>query len=217
MRKHLTVVTPRSPTAKPAARAYADFDKWLALGIELNAYHDEIVNLCVELECDDDPGVVANTARLAKRALARWPRDKLVAAAAGYVDGWEFYNRDELFEAKGDNKKWRLARSVISEQVAILVGGFPNAPQAPTVYTPMLIEEIAAADPCAVTLEAACRWLRRNCTFVPSVGEVLKSLQKVKMATWDTFEECNGGYAIVADHRDLEAALAALPVKGAPE
>jgi hypothetical protein len=44
----------------------------------------------------------------------------------------------------------------------------------------MLIEEIAAADPSAVALEAACRRLRRNCTFLPSIGEVLKALRKAR-------------------------------------
>jgi hypothetical protein len=84
------------------------------------------------------------------------------------------------------------------------------------VFTPMLIEEIAAVDPHAVKLEAACRRLRRNCTFVPSVGEVLKALRKVKTPCWDAFDEYDGEAAIITAHRELEAALAALPAEGAP-
>jgi hypothetical protein len=222
---HLTVVSPPPPPATPAPRAYADFDKWLALGNELEAIYERFGELVSELDTDtpytaevDGRTIPLGSPRgSANRLLREWSRDKLAAAVAKFIEGDKFYDRDELYDTK-DDSKWGLARSVIAEQVAILVGSFPNAPQAPTVFTPMLIEEIAAAGPHAVKLEAACRWLRRNCTFVPSVGEVLKALRKVKTPCWDAFEEYDGEAAIVHARRELEAAIAALPAPkaGAP-
>jgi hypothetical protein len=54
-----------------------------------------------------------------------------------------------------------------------LIGGFPNAsPHAPEVYTRLLVEEIVAANPDAVALEATCREIRRTKTFAPSIPEL---------------------------------------------
>ena len=61
---------------------------------------------------------------------------------AKFVEGDKFYDRDELYDTK-DDSKLRLARSVIAEQVAILVGSFPNAPQAPTVFDPLVNQRAA--------------------------------------------------------------------------
>jgi hypothetical protein len=100
---------------------------------------------------------------------------------AKYEEGWAFYEREEQYGEKYDKAKgteWRLARRIIFEQVASLLGSCAGAPQVPEVYTPMLIEEIVAANPTAVQLEAACRWVRRNCTFAPSIAEMLKASQR---------------------------------------
>jgi hypothetical protein len=46
-----------------------------------------------------------------------------------------------------ENEKWWLTRRAVAEQVALLVGSYPNAlPHSPEVYTRMLVEEILAAD-----------------------------------------------------------------------
>ena len=213
------VVVPLPP-AKPAPRAYADFDEWLALGNKLAEAYDRICELILEVEADE-PYVIESKgrkipcgtpSRAARGLLRDWPLDKLAAKAAEFVNGWDHvYGREELYEAKGENKYWRLHRRVICEQLAALIGSFPNAvPHSPEVYTAALIEEIVAANPGAVQLEAACRWLRRNCTFPPSIAEALKALRGVKLPGWDAFDEYDGELAIVRAHRELEAELAKL-------
>jgi hypothetical protein len=128
---------------------------------------------------------------------------------AKFCAGWDFYDREELYD-KAKGTQWRLARRAICEQVSALLGSFPNAPQTPEVFVPTLIEELVAANPTAVQLEAACRWLRRNCTFVPSVGEILKAIRKPKMVPcWDAFyEDDTGERNIIWAHKELEKAVA---------
>jgi hypothetical protein len=90
----------------------------------------------------------------------------------------KFYNPDDLYDTK-DGNKWRLKRRVISEQVAVLIGSFPNAgPHNPQTYAGMLTNEIAATDTNAIVLEAACREVRRTKTFPPTIAEVLEILEK---------------------------------------
>ena len=80
----------------------------------------------------------------------------------------------------------------------------------------MLIEELVAANPTAVELEAACRWVRRNCTFAPSVAEMLKAIREAKLPCGEFDDDCDGEAAIIWVHKELEKALAALPVAAAP-
>jgi hypothetical protein len=73
----------------------------------------------------------------------------------------------------------QITRRVVAEEVAMLIGSFPNAnPTSPKVYVRMLIEEIMAANPSFVALEGTCRELRRTKTFAPTIAEVLEVLRK---------------------------------------
>jgi hypothetical protein len=216
----------------PPARVYADFDKWLTLGLDLDALYRRSSEVLTGLEDGNEPywetvaepskgrrGLQVETcpSAQAKGILHKWPKEKLAAKVAKFVDGWEFYEREEQYEAKGDNTKWRLSRRVVCEQVSALLGSFPNAPQVPEVYTRRIIEELVAANPSAVQLEAACRRLVRNCTVVPSVAEALKAIGEVKVPCMDAFDADGDDdeLTIIWVHKELEKALAALPA-GAP-
>jgi hypothetical protein len=215
----LTVVP--LPPAKPKPRSLADFDKWLALGIKLETIYERFGELDLEVEEDTPYTATDKHGRTiplgsprgsARRLLREWPRDKLAAKVAKFVEGWEFYDRNELYE-KDDDGVLQLRHHVICEQVATLLGTFPNAaPHSPEVYTPRLIEEIVAANPGAIQLEAACRWLLRNCTFLPTVAEMLKAIRGAKVPCWDAFGQDDDGEAnIIFMHKELEKTLAALP------
>ncbi len=99
----------------------------------------------------------------------------------------EFYNAEGLFDSV--DGVWRLKRRVISEQVAALIGSFPNCgPHNPQTYAGMLTNEIAAADPDAITLEATCRIVRRTKNFAPTIAEVLEILKEQSSAVSDMAE-----------------------------
>jgi hypothetical protein len=114
---------------------------------------------------------------------------------AQYREGCE---RDELYDERYDKAKgttWRLGRRVICEQVSTRLGSVPNAPQVPEVFTPMLIEELVAFSPSATQLEAACRWLRRNCAparvgrFTPRVKALPGPLEYAHRCSLDDENE----------------------------
>jgi hypothetical protein len=69
------------------------------------------------------------------------------------------------------------SRRDIGNQLAILVGCFPNAKTDDTeIYGRMLAEDVAARQPSVSDLEAACRGLRQSLNFRPSICEVLGAL-----------------------------------------
>jgi hypothetical protein len=74
----------------------------------------------------------------AEALLAERSREKLAAKVAKFVDDWDFYERDELYDEQYDKAKgtqWRLARRIICEQMAALIGAYANAaPHAPEAY-----------------------------------------------------------------------------------
>jgi hypothetical protein len=220
---HLVVV-PQVP-AKPARRSLADFDKWLALGRELDDWCEKYWDLLPRLQKDelyweeypaDEDGdsikMQWRPSQLAGYWLHKGRREELIAQVAKFDAGWALYNGDELYEADG-----HIRHQVICEKVAALLGAYPNAvPHSPEVFVPRLIEEIAAADPSAVQLEAACRRLVRTCTFLPTVAEVLKALAETAV-TFDATARDDGGEApIINAHKLLEKALAKLPAPAAP-
>ena len=82
-------------------------------------------------------------------------------------------------EALYDEDNGNLKRRFVKEQVALLLGSFPNAvPHNAEVYSGMLVEEIVAAEPSAVALEATCREIRRTKNFPPTPAEMLKILKE---------------------------------------
>jgi hypothetical protein len=95
--------------------------------------------------------------------------------------------------------------------MATLIGSYANAaPGSPETYAAMMIEEIVTYNPGAVQLEAACRWVRRNCKFPPSIAEMLQALREVETGTGE-FNDQNPGEEdcyIIWAHKELERAVA---------
>jgi hypothetical protein len=202
----LSVVSPPpQPTALPPARTYADFDRWLNLATELADYAVEIWLALERLKSKRDQANV----EFGDRLLASRPRDRLAAEVAKVIDGKRFYNRDELYD---DDEQ--LSRSVIAEQVGVLLGSYPNAvPHDAEAYVLMMIEEIAMAEPGAIELEMACRRLRRTLKFPPTIPEMLEAIEKANDACSPLFWQCRifakGEEAVILERRKtLEAAVA---------
>jgi hypothetical protein len=100
----------------------------------------------------------------------------------------------------------QIKRCVVSDQVGLLIGSFPNGtPNSPEVYTKFLIEEIVAANPSVIALEATCREIRRTKKFLPAIVEVLDILRN--QARWwsDAWEDiCTlDGYLARRSGREL--------------
>jgi hypothetical protein len=69
----------------------------------------------------------------------------------------------------------------IANHLALLLKSFPNAGKDNAeVFGRMLCEDVAAQQPTAGGLEAACRQLRRTCRFIPTIAEVLEALDKAE-------------------------------------
>jgi hypothetical protein len=69
----------------------------------------------------------------------------------------------------------------IAKHLALLVKSFPNAGSADcTVYGRMLCEDVAADQPSASDIEAACRKIRRTSKFLPTISEVLEAIGEAK-------------------------------------
>lgn len=68
----------------------------------------------------------------------------------------------------------------IREHLAILLGCLAGSKGDAATFGKMLMIDVRAAAPSIGALEAACRKLRRTCTFVPSIAEVLKALDDAK-------------------------------------
>lgn len=68
----------------------------------------------------------------------------------------------------------------ISEHLAILLGCLTGSKGDKATFGKMLMIDVRAAAPSIGAIETACRKLRRTCTFVPSIAEVLKALDEAK-------------------------------------
>ena len=69
----------------------------------------------------------------------------------------------------------------IAKHLALLLKSFPNAGKDNAeIFGRMLCEDVGAQAPTISGLEAACRQLRRNCLFIPTIAEVLTALTEVE-------------------------------------
>jgi DnaA N-terminal domain len=66
----------------------------------------------------------------------------------------------------------------IKRTLQILIGSFPNAPSKAdlSIYGVSLFDEVISESPSLRVLEAACRKLRRDSAFLPSIRDVLEAL-----------------------------------------
>jgi hypothetical protein len=129
--------------------------------------------------------------------LASIPSDPALLEAAKREAN--FYNRGIRTEiASGDVSKlrkeciptgWRddegeVQQPEIAMMVAKLVGSFPtsNIPD-PKVFVRVLIEDVMACNPSFVVFDSACRKLRAELKFMPSIAEVMAEIES-QNCTW---------------------------------
>jgi hypothetical protein len=177
MSKNKLTVIQAQPPALDTPRSYEDFDQWCLIANRLGEWKTEMEEL---EERYNKPGYKLSSSLISfHQSVADQYSDKrLDTMLAEWQAGEDWYIRKELYDQKS-NGGWRLKREVVSQQVALLIGSFPNAgPHNGEVYTRMLIEEIYRQDPCPCELESACRRIRRTMTFPPSIAEVIRVLDQ---------------------------------------
>jgi hypothetical protein len=78
-----------------------------------------------------------------------------------------------------------VQRPEVAKMVAMLVGSWPtsNIPE-PAVFVRALIEDVMALNPSFVVFESACRKLRRDLKFMPSIAEVVAEIESQSEA-WE--------------------------------
>ncbi len=76
-------------------------------------------------------------------------------------------------------------RAEVAKMIAILMGSFPTSkiPE-PEIFVPALLDDVMALDPTFVEMEATCRHLRKTKKFMPSISEVIETLEEQKVL-WD--------------------------------
>ena len=98
-----------------------------------------------------------------------------------------------------------------TKRLVLLTGCFPtsNVPD-PAIFSRMLVEEVVAAGHGTLALESACRKLRREQRFMPSISEVLAVLAR-EHTTWtkrlgaiDNIGEVHGELVALADEIEAE-------------
>lgn len=181
-------------------REYQEFDEYVRAADSLRSGYDELFAALEALQAEIDAApkvpfdqigggsMMRHKMQLALRRLQKCDDCKsLLLLYSKFDAGRRWYEREELYEEMkeprcdllGGYHSDVLTRRVVSEQVAMLIGSFPNAnPHSSEVYVPMLIEEIIAANPRASALESTCREIRRTKTFLPAIAEVLKVLRE---------------------------------------
>jgi hypothetical protein len=215
--------------AMPPQRGYADFDAFVANTDKVTAVFDRVVkdeeNLYeIEFEWRDDRVLDLKEAKaqielaktkvkIARYTLRDFPKARKRLAECKRDEKW--YDRKELYEINGRGKqqKWTLSRRVVSEQIALLLASFQNArPGTPKVFARMLTEEVYAYNPNACVLESACRQVRREKDFPPSIAEVLKAIKQEDSAwsvRWTTLLEGD----IEQTQQELEETIAKAEAK----
>lgn len=152
-----------------------------------------INELADEIETSDKskPGLIANlhgTVRL-------WVKTKDFAAICAKCRAFEdLFDVDDKWDRPiiDGKEKWILKPEYITERLALLINSFPsNGPKHPDDFVSLLLEEVIAAKPTAITLEAACRQLVRTGKFVPSIAKVLEALREqdhLFVNRWDALD-----------------------------
>jgi hypothetical protein len=70
-------------------------------------------------------------------------------------------------------------RADIANQLMMLIGSFPSSTQIDlTVYTRTLAEDVGARAPSRLSLDIACRKLRRTAKFKPTISELYEALDE---------------------------------------
>jgi hypothetical protein len=201
--------SPKLPAPKPQ-RDYSSFDEFVANADQLVRFSQTVWKQLglLEIEFDwldasdrhvylpfakEELKRAKNSLGFAKDVLGQHARARKRLADFRRDEKW--YDRKELYEVTGTGKHQRrkLSRRVVTEQIALLLASFQNSrPGTPKAFSRMLIEEVYAKNPNACVLESACRRVRREKDFPPSIAEVLKAIDKESEAWCDRWELIEG-------------------------
>ncbi len=209
--------------AKPAKREYLDFDRFVAALDELVGFFNAIEREIDDLDFEEyHGGTFDDLERM--RTLVGIANEKLDYArgrlpAFGDVQrrlaevkrDAKWYDRKELYDItrKGKREQWWLSRRVVAEQMALLLASFQNSrPGTPKVFGRMMTEEVYANGPNACVLESACRQVRREKDFPPSIAEVLKAIEKQGQAWCDRWSVLDDEWYINSMERRFKSAIA---------
>jgi hypothetical protein len=104
-------------------------------------------------------------------------------------------------------------RGSVSLQLAMLLGSFPtsNVPDV-KVFTRMLLDEVMAEGVDAITLQAACQKIRRTSKFVPTISEILATIDQQRKLWTERVEAARNVHAMM---QELERARYELEAKAA--
>jgi hypothetical protein len=192
------VSSPKLPAPKPQ-RDYSSFDEFVANVDNLVSFSKVVWGYMERLDELEEDRLVAFAKQeivrartnldFAKNVLGQYARAR--KRLADFRRDAKWYDRKELYEVtgKGKHQRRKLSRRVVTEQIALLLASFQSSrPGAPKAFSRMLIEEVYAADPNACVLESACRRVRREKDFPPSIAEVLKAIKTENEAWCDRWE-----------------------------
>lgn len=159
MTKNLPTV---KETSKPADITYATFDDFVLLSDKLVALDQQIDKACRNGD--------------AKKYLERI-RSPQIRNEVARLKKWQaHFDREELYD-NIDGVQMGTKHSVISDQIAFLIGSVPIKPDAPQIFGPAMINDVHAARPNACVLESACREVRRTQERL-SIPKVLAAIKK---------------------------------------
>jgi hypothetical protein len=129
--KQAVIKSPGKKPVKPKAPAYADFDKIMDLACRLTNRLEFITDTCDRQKPFGLP--LDQLQWMANRPLPNF--DDIRADVAEVNAAWAHYDRAELYEIiknpkarrESEREKRLLRRSVVAEQMALLIACFPNA------------------------------------------------------------------------------------------
>jgi hypothetical protein len=104
-----------------------------------------------------------------------------VEAAIAEADRLVAEGRLQTLIASLRNELAAVTRNDVKREVGILLAAFPNAARADlAAFGRLACEDVWALRPGRITLETACRQLRRTAKFVPTISEILETLARVQ-------------------------------------
>jgi hypothetical protein len=172
------------PTTRPK-RAYRDFDDFMGVAERLDRLWYMASDALKFVKNKTVP--VTERLQLAQRWIADLRSPEFLQRVRKFDADWQFYERDELYD-NPEKCERVLTRRFIGEQLALMLACINQKPQDKKLYARMLIEEVIAANPRAVTLEATSREIRRTKTYLPSIAELLNVLHPQE-EKWDGYVE----------------------------
>lgn len=126
-------------------------------------------------------------------ATEEWARKPLIKEAQKLIERFEMTGARNGIKAGRLEKLWDAcspedwwpedsdtpAYGQVAKMITVLMGSFPTAkiPE-PEIFVPTLLDDVMALAPRFVELESTCRHLRKTKRFMPSISEVIETLEE---------------------------------------